>query len=59
MTNEELKEHCEACFALGVLQGAITVTVKDREQLATLLDAVDVVFERLVKTVYAKPETSL
>jgi len=49
MTNEELKKHCEACFALGVLQGALLVTVQDFEMRFSLLGSVDVIFERLVK----------
>lgn len=48
MTKEELKEHCAACFALGVLQGAIMVSVSDKMVTISLVRYVNEVYERLL-----------
>lgn len=51
MTNEELKEHCAACFALGILQGAIMVSVSDKTTAFALGKYVNTVYERLIDVV--------
>ena len=49
MTNEDIKEYSQACFALGVLQGAIMVLVTDKQTEVFLSGYVDTVFDRLLK----------